>query len=129
MIVADSSVWIDYLNGVHKRETDLLDTLLERQTVLMGDLILTEVLQGIRSDKQFKTTQSALGQLPFEPMVGPRVALKSAENFRMLRKKGITIRKTIDVMIATFCVENRHRLLHCDRDFDVMVDTIGLDVL
>lgn len=129
MIVADSSVWIDYLNGVHKRETDLLDTLLERQTVLMGDIILTEVLQGIRSDKQFKVTQAALGHLPFEPMVGRGIALKSAGNFRMLRKRGITIRKTIDVMIATFCVENSHSLLYCDRDFDMMADRLRLKVI
>ncbi len=129
MIVADSSVWIDYLDGVRKRETDLLDKLLERRTVLMGDLVFAEVLQGIRIDREFREAKFALGALPFAPMVGPDIALKSAENFRKLRKRGITIRKTIDVMIATFCIENGHSLLHVDRDFDRMVKPLGLSVL
>jgi len=129
MILVDSSVWIDYFNGRQSRETDLLDELLGTKPLLIGDLILTEVLQGFRHDKDYRKVKAELEKLAFAPMVGRDISIKSAENYRTLRKQGITVRKTIDVLIATFCIENGHTLLHSDRDFDVMVDVIGLRVL
>lgn len=129
MIVVDSSVWIDYFNGVACRETDLLDDLLGRESILMGDIILTEVLQGFANDKDFQQAKRLLGPLPFEEMLGHKIALKSAENYRLLRKQGITVRKAIDVMIGTFCIVNRLPLLHRDRDFDPMENHLGLTTL
>ena len=129
MILVDSSVWIDYFNGRQSRETDLLDELLGTKPLLIGDLIMMEVLQGFRHDRDYRKAKDELEKLAFAPMVGREIAIKSAGNYRRLRKQGITVRKTIDVLIATFCIENGHTLLHNDRDFDVMVDVIGLRVL
>lgn len=129
MILVDSSVWIDYFNGTDSRETDLLDALLGSEPLLTGDLILTEVLQGFRHDRDFRRARAALERLAFAPMVGHAIAIRSAVNYRNLRRQGQTVRKTIDVPIATFCIENGHTLLHNDRDFDAMVDGLGLRVL
>jgi len=129
MILVDSSVWIDFFNGRQSRETDLLNELLGTEPLLMGDLILTEVLQGFRHDKDYRKVKAELEKLAFASMVGQDISIKSAENYRRLRKQGITVRKTIDVLIATFCIENNHRLLHSDRDFDVMIDVLGLQIL
>ncbi len=129
MILVDSSVWIDFFNGRQSRETDLLNELLGREPLLIGDLILTEVLQGFRQDKDYRKVKTELENLAFAPMVGHDISIKSADNYRRLRKGGITVRKTIDMLIATFCIENNHRLLHSDRDFDVMVDILGLQIL
>ena len=118
MILVDSSVWIDYFNGNPTWQADLLDSYLSSVPIIMGDLIFTEVLQGFKSDKDFKTAKSFLHTLPFRSMGGYQVALQSAENYRELRKKGITVRKTIDVIIATFCIIEGLTLLHDDRDFD-----------
>ena len=118
MILVDSSVWIDYFNGNTSWQTDLLDDYLSDVPIIMGDLILTEVLQGFRSDKDFETAKSFLSALPFRKMGGYNVAIQSAENYRKLRKAGITVRKTIDVIIATFCIVEGLTLLHDDRDFD-----------
>lgn len=128
MILADSSVWIDYFNGLRCRETDILDDLLGREQVLTGDLILAEVLQGFESEADFRQARQALARLPFAEMVGRDVALRSAENYRRLRRRGVTVRKTIDVLIATFCVANDHVLLHRDRDFIAMERWLGLRV-
>jgi len=129
MILVDSSVWIDYFNGKQSRETDLLDELLGTEPLLIGDLIMTEVLQGFRHDRDYKKGKTELEKFAFAPMVGRDISIKSAGNYRRLRKQGITVRKTIDVLIATFCIENGHRLLHSDRDFDVMIDVLGLQIL
>lgn len=129
MIVADSSVWIDYFNGVETRETALLDSILGREPVMIGDLILAEVLQGFRSDHDVRRAQMVLDTLRFEPMLGRDIALASATNYRVLRSKGITVRKTIDVLIATFCIKNGHVLLHSDRDFDPFAKYLGLKTL
>lgn len=129
MIVIDSSVWIDYFNGVATRETDLLDGILGSEPLLIGDLILTEVLQGFREDREFRRARAALETLTFQPMVGLEIALASAQNYRKLRALGITVSKTIDVIIATFCVECGHRLLHCDRDFTLMEGPLGLQTV
>ena len=112
MILVDSSVWIDYFNGKRSWQTDLLDNYLSDVPIIMGDLILTEVLQGFKSDKDFKTAKSLLSLLPFRQMGGYNVAIQSAQNYRRLRKAGITVRKTIDVIIATFCIIDGLTLLH-----------------
>ncbi len=129
MIVVDSSVWIDYFSGKRTVPTERLDAALGTTPVIMGDLILTEVLQGFQKSKDFKVARSLLLSLPFMPMVGREIALKSAENYRALRKRGATVRKTIDVIIGTFCIHHRLPLLHDDRDFDPMVTFLGLETV
>jgi predicted nucleic acid-binding protein len=129
MIFVDSSVWIDYFNGRATRQTDLLDSLLGQEPIIVGDLVLTEVLQGFRDDRDFSRAKSLFECLLFRPMLGKELAIKSAENYRCLRNKGITIAKTIDVMIATFCIENDLPLLHSDRDFEPMVRHLKLDTI
>lgn len=129
MIVVDSSVWIDYFNGAETRETGLLDGLLGIEPVVIGDLILAEVLQGFRADDDVRRARDAMNTLIFEPMVGRDIALASAQNYRALRARGITVRKTIDMLIATYCMENRHALLHSDRDFEPMQQHLGLETL
>ena len=98
MIVVDSSVWVDYFNGVGTRETALLDSILGLEPVVIGDLILAEVLQGFRTDRDMRRARATLNTLIFEPMVGRDIALASASNYRALRAKGVTVRKTIDML-------------------------------
>lgn len=129
MILVDSSVWVDYFNGVACRETDLLDRLLVEELILVGDIILAEVLQGFERNEDFRRARGLLEPLPFANMVGKEVALRSAENYRLLRRRGVTVRKTIDVLIATFCIMNDHVLLNRDRDFKPMEKWLGLRVL
>ncbi len=126
MIIVDSSVWIDYFNGREIPEVATLDRLLEAELLGVGDLILAEVLQGFRQDKDYQTAKRLLTSLTVFEMLGAEMAIKSADNFRDLRKKGITVRKTIDVMIATFCIENGHKLLFSDKDFAPFVEHLGL---
>jgi hypothetical protein len=126
MIVVDSSVWIDYFNGNNTYETDTLDNLLGSQEVATGDLIVLEVLRGFRSDKDFQLAKSHLTSLVQYNMLNPELALKATEHYRKLRKKGITVRKTADIIIATFCLESGHPLLFSDRDFKPFVDYLGL---
>ncbi len=118
MILVDSSVWIDYFNGKKTSRTDWLDSVLGIKPIIIGDLILAEVLQGFQDAKNFKTARRLLLNFPFMDMLGQELAIKSAENYRILRKKGITVRKTINVMIGTFCINHQIPLLHDDRDFD-----------
>ncbi len=129
MILVDSSVWIDYFNGVQSSQTDWLDSSLGSTPIIIGDLVLTEVLQGFQNEKDFKIAKDLLLGIPFMAMVGQAIALKSAMNYRYLRKKGVTVRKTIDVIIGTFCIYNQITLLHCDRDFDPMVKHLGLEII
>ena len=129
MILVDSSVWIDFFNGVETPQVTLLDNKLGDTPILVGDLILTEVLQGFKSNKDFEMAKQALERFQLREMVGKDIALRSAENYRRLRKSGITVRKTIDVVIATFCIENNVALLHSDRNFDPMEDILGLMIL
>ena len=129
MIVVDTSVWIDYFNGVVTRETALLDALLGVEPIVIGDLILAEVLQGFGAEGDARKARTALDRLLFQPMVGRDVALASARHYRALRARGVTVRKTIDMLIATFCLENGHRLLHADRDFVPIVEHLGLETL
>ena len=117
MIFVDSSVWIDYFNGRQCAETDCLDSLLGKEPIAIGDLVLIEVLQGFKNDSDYETARDLLTSLTVFTLGGQKMAIKSADNFRLLRKKGITVRKTIDVLIATFCIEMNLSLLHSDKDF------------
>ncbi len=117
MIVVDSSVWIDYFTGKSTPESEKLDSLLGEEPLAIGDLVLTEVLQGFKTDKDFRKAKELLMSLNIVNMLDTTIALKSAANFRTLRKKGITVRKTIDAIIATYCIENKLSLLHSDKDF------------
>lgn len=128
MIFVDSTVWIGYFNGVDSWQTNKLDDLLEVEAVIIGDIVLTEVLQGFKSDADFEKARQALDILPCYSLCGKQIALKSAENFRALRKKGVTTRKTIDVIIATFCIENQFILLHDDRDFTLLAEHLNLSI-
>ena len=129
MILVDSSVWIDYFNGRNTWQTDLLEKLLSDVPIIIGDLILAEILQGFRSDNDYKTAKSFLSDLPFRQMGGYQVAVQSAQNYRTLRKKGVTVRKTIDVIIGTYCILEGLPLLHDDRDFEPMESHISLKIL
>ena len=124
--MVDSSVWIDYFTGVASTKTDTLDDTLGQEPVVIGDLILTEVLQGFRHDKDYKTAKELFDDLIVFEMLGKKMAIKSAENFRLLRKKGITVRKTADVIIASFCIEKKLPLLFSDKDFKPFVKHLGL---
>jgi predicted nucleic acid-binding protein len=128
MIVVDTTVWIDYFNGQSTPQTEYLDDLLLLQPILMGDLILGEVLQGFHREADFEAARRALGQLEQAQMVNPVLAVQSARNYRALRKVGLTVRKTIDCFIATFCIENGHVLLHSDADFEPFEHHLGLGV-
>jgi len=117
MIFVDSSVWIDYFTGKNTPGAEKLDSILGEELVVIGDLILIEVLQGFRQNKDFRQAKKLLLSLTVLNMLDTNIALKSATNFRTLRKRGITVRKTIDTIIATYCIENKLPLLHSDKDF------------
>jgi len=126
MILVDSSVWIDYFTGTDNKSTNTLHNILGLKPVAVGDLILTEVLQGFRHDKDYKTARALFDDVSIFEMLGTEMALKSADNFRALRKKGITVRKTADVIIASFCIEQKLPLLFSDKDFKPFVKHLGL---
>lgn len=126
MTLVDTSVWIDYFNGVNNPHTDRLDHLLQDGAVIMGDLILLEIPQGIRSDRDYRTTREYLSALDQYELFGNNRAIRCAEHYRALRKKGIIIRKTADVIIAGFCIEQNLPLLFLDRDFQPFVDHLQL---
>ena len=126
MILVDTSVWIYYFNGTENRFTNTLDSALIEGTVAIGDLIFLEILQGFKRDKDFRQAKTTLATLDQYEMFGHKMALQCAENYRALRKKGITIRRTTDVIIATFCIENQLPLLFSDRDFIPFVESLGL---
>jgi predicted nucleic acid-binding protein len=128
MIVVDSSVWIDYFNGRSSPETDALYQL-ARERIIIGDLIMAEVLQGFAAEADFRRAERIFAALEFRPMVGHEIAITAARNQRMLRVRGVTARRTIDTIIATFCILAGHELLHCDRDFDPFERHLGLRVL
>ncbi len=127
MILVDSNVWIDYFNGTENAGTDQLDVLLGVEPLAVGDYIVLEVLQGFRSDDQFHQAKELLDSLTTFQLLDEELALAAAQNYRMLRKKGITVRKSIDTVIATFCIERNHQLLFADRDFMPFVDHLGLE--
>jgi len=127
VIVVDSSVWIDFFNGSSSPAVERLDGLLGTVPVAIGDLILVEVLQGFRNDRDLATARQLLGSLSLVEMLGRSQAYKAAENYRSLRRKGITVRKTIDGIIATACIEANLPLLFSDRDFLPYVEHLGLE--
>lgn len=126
MILVDSSVWIDFFRGTVTPQSERLDQLLGREPLLIGDLILAEVLQGFTSERDFNQACKMLGALELVNLGGAEMAVQAARNFRTLRAKGVTIRKTIDTFIATCCIEQDHALLFSDRDFDPFVLHLGL---
>ncbi len=129
MIFLDSTILIDYFNGANTRQVEILESILGKEFIAIGDYVLTEVLQGFKSDNDFQTAKNTLLLFPCFEIGGKAIAIQSAKNYRYLRKKGITIRKTIDTMIATFCIENNLTLLHNDRDFDPFATHLNLNVL
>jgi predicted nucleic acid-binding protein len=129
VLIVDSTVWIDYFNGRITPQSDFLHDALASTHILMGDLILAEVLQGFRKDADFEAARLALGKFAQANLVSPALAVQSARNFRFLRQKGITVRKTIDSLIATYCIENNHDLLHSDTDFDPYEQFLDLSVV
>ena len=129
MVVVDTSAWIEYLQDGLPRVVNKVDLCLERDLVGIGDLVYCEVMQGIRSPRQRREVSTLLLSLPRFDMVGFDMAEKSAANYRLLRSKGVTVRKTIDVLIGTFCAEHGLQLIHHDSDFDLMARHIGLDII
>lgn len=129
MLVVDTTVWVDYFNGQINAETDYLDRVISEEVILVGDLILAETLQGFREDHDFLLAQEAFSKFEQTGMVNVQLAVRSAQHYRELRKKGITVRKTIDCLIATFCIVGNHSLLHRDSDFDGFEKHLGLKVV
>jgi predicted nucleic acid-binding protein len=129
MIVADTSVWIDYVKGIVAPHTNLLDFELLHNRVITGDLIIVEFLQGFRNENDYRKAKQIMDSLEYHDLAGKDISIKAAQNFRRLRKNGVTVRKTIDVIIATFCIENDFELIHNDRDFDPMEEMLGLKVM
>jgi hypothetical protein len=141
-VLVDSSVWIDHLRGVPSRETAVLDLLLERRDpavehegqgpaadLVVADLVLCEVLRGIPFPREYAAVKNVLLSFDVVTIGGVELALRAADHYRALRRRGITVRKTIDLLIGTFCIVNKCVLLHCDRDFDPMTRHLGLRVL
>ena len=129
MIVVDSSVWIDFFRGKNTLGAETLDASLGEDVVAIGDVMLVEVLQGFRAESDYRKARDLLLSLSILNMLDSDIALKSAANFRRLRKKGVTSRKTIDTIIATYCIENKLPLLHSDRDFQPFQDHLNLQVV
>lgn len=128
MIFLDSTVLIDYFIGNETWQVKTLDSILGKELVVIGDYVLVEVLQGFKSDKEFQKAKTILQLFPCYDIGGKEMAIQSANNYRYLRKKGITIRKTIDTMIATFCIVNDFILLHNDKDFEAFEKYFNLKV-
>jgi len=128
VIVADTSAWIDYFKGVSAPHTDVLDLELSRNRIITGDLIIAEFLQGFKEERDYQEAKHIMDSLEYRDFVGREIALAASQNYRFLRKNGITVRKTIDVIIATFCIENDFELIHNDRDFDGIEEKLGLRV-
>ena len=126
MILVDSSVWIDYFRGAPTAICDRLDKLLSTEPVCIGDLILAEVLQGFTSERDFEHGLRSLGGLDLVVVGGRDIAVAAARNYRRLRAEGVTVRKTIDCLIATRCIVDGYELLYSDRDFDPFVQRLGL---
>jgi predicted nucleic acid-binding protein len=126
VIVVDSSVWIDFLNGRDAPHVRRLRALLGSEEIVVGDLMVCEVLQGLESERAAREVESLLRRFEIVPMVGHEIAVRAASHFRSLRRHGITIRKTIDLLIGTWCIENRRPLLHNDGDFRPMARHLGL---
>ncbi len=129
MLLVDSSVWIDYFNGRSTEQTDYLHDMLGQRPIVVGDIILAEILQGFRDDTSFALARKALQSCFLVEMVGIDLAIRSAEYYRQLRRRGVTVRKTIDCLIATYAIVHTHELLHADRDFEPFETFLGLSVI
>ena len=129
MILVDSSVWIDHLNNVATEPVRRLRELIPSIPLLIGDLIMCEVLQGLRSEREARLVERGLRRFEAVSLLDPELAVQAAANYRLLRSRGHTIRKTIDVIIGTFCIARGHVLLHDDRDFEPMVQFLGLQTI
>jgi predicted nucleic acid-binding protein len=129
VILVDSSVWVDYFRGTDTRQTGLLDAMLGNEPVAIGDLILIEVLQGFAIDREFESARRMLAALEQIVLGGPDIAVRAAKHHRLLRSRGVTVRKTIDTVIATRCIVDDIPLLHADRDFDPFETHLGLKVV
>ena len=130
MILVDSSVWISYFSSTEsKRETEMLDRVLPQRRVLVGDLILVEVLQGFRTDTGYRTARELLSACELRTLCTPELAVRAADRYRLLRKRGVTVRKTIDVIIASYCIEEGLDLLSEDQDFEPFRRHFGLRLL
>ena len=129
MIIVDTTVWVDYLRGTHSPHADWLETQLTRERLGLTDLILCEVLQGITTDSQFDAVQEQLLELEVFETGTVELAVEAALNYRRLRAAGRTVRKTIDCLIATFCLLEGHALLHNDRDYDPFEEVLGLNIV
>ena len=128
LVIADTSVWVDFLRGAEEAHCDTLAALLEEQEVALCDRILQEILQGVLDDGEFRRVSAKLLALPCYNLGGEELAVAAARNYRRLRRLGVTPRSATDVLIATFCIDERHELLHGDRDFDPFVRHLGLKV-
>ena len=128
MILVDSSVWIDFFRGNDTPQVERLDSLLSQERIAVGDLIATEVLQGFRSERDFNQARKTLEAFEFVDLGGSDIAIKAAKNFRTLQSLGFTVRKTIDTIIATKCIDAGYALLHADRDFEPFREHLGLRV-
>jgi predicted nucleic acid-binding protein len=126
LIVVDSSVWISFFNGKVTPQTTKLLSFMGNEPLLVGDLILCEILQGARTETHARTLEEELRKFDLVPMLNPDLAIAAAKNYRTLRSEGITIRKTIDLVIGTFCIAHQHTFLHDDRDFGPMETYLGL---
>jgi predicted nucleic acid-binding protein len=129
LIVADSSVWIDYFNGVVSIQTNKLEDIIGKEYIALTDHILLEVLRGFKRDAEYNTVKSHLKKFPCYNALNFDMAVKCAENYRYLKSLGITIRSTIDLVIGTFCIENDIQLLHSDKDFNPLEKYLGLKVV
>jgi predicted nucleic acid-binding protein len=129
MVIVDTTVWIDYLGGILNSETEWLDREMPLQRIGLTDMILCEVLQGIRESDEFRRIRDQLLSFDVFPTGGGENAIAAAANYRTLRRRGYTVRKTVDCWIATFCLSSRHQLLHRDRDFDPFENLLGLRVV
>ena len=129
MVIVDSTVWVDYFHGLHNPETEWLEVQLDQQRLGLTTIILCEVLQGVRDERKALAVETDLMKLEVFEMPSVVLAVQAAKNYRSLRRRGRTVRKTIDVLIATFCIEERHALLHRDRDFDPFEELLGLSVV
>ena len=126
MIVVDSTVWIDFLNGRNAPHVRRVRALLGESEIIVGDLMLCEVLQGLENERAARDVEALLRRFDIVPMAGDAIAVAAARNYRSLRARGVTVRKTVDLLIGTWCIENRRPLLHNDRDFRLMARHLGL---
>ena len=129
MVIVDTSAWIEYFRNGEPSVVSTVDQCLERELVAVGDLIYCEVMQGIKVKKERGYVSHLFLSLPQFDMVGFDIAKKSSKNYRLLRSRGITVRKTIDVIIGTFCAERGFQIIHYDKDFDLMAPLIGLEIV